>query len=329
MINIMVRITLLLMLSLSAIAYEGAASFLKRGMSARALGLGGAYSALVSDPSSIYWNPAGVANAKGLVFQISDLKDTQFYTNFSDVNYPQVALTFSPERKFFTTVNIGFGFGFNGFFVNGIEHYDEQSNYLGELSYSEIAYFFSSAIAVDNIQIGISYKFLQQDFGLAQRQSDLSENKKGTDIGIKYTPVQFLTLAITIMDRLEVGEFEYTPRTVTSGFAVNFKRISFTSDYSTTDVSFARVRSGLEYRLGKDMQYSLRLGVRDIPIKDGNEKLADIIELNSKISIGFGYDLRLGDNEHGIIFDIGMQQEMAPSILSPFSRIIATTITVR
>lgn len=42
-----------------------AAQFLKIGAGARAIGLGGAYSALGNDVYSLYWNPAGVANVQG------------------------------------------------------------------------------------------------------------------------------------------------------------------------------------------------------------------------------------------------------------------------
>jgi len=43
-----------------------AGEFLEIGVGGRALGLGGAYCALAEDPSSFYWNPAGIARVPGL-----------------------------------------------------------------------------------------------------------------------------------------------------------------------------------------------------------------------------------------------------------------------
>lgn len=43
-----------------------AGEFLEIGVGGRALGLGGAYCALADDPSSFYWNPAGLARVPGI-----------------------------------------------------------------------------------------------------------------------------------------------------------------------------------------------------------------------------------------------------------------------
>lgn len=58
-----------------------AASFLEIGVGARALAMGGAYTALSDDPSGIYWNVAGIAKAQksGLLFNHSEwIADTRF-----------------------------------------------------------------------------------------------------------------------------------------------------------------------------------------------------------------------------------------------------------
>lgn len=58
-----------------------AASFLEIGVGARALAMGGAYTALSDDPSAIYWNVAGIAkyNRTGFFFNHSEwIADTNF-----------------------------------------------------------------------------------------------------------------------------------------------------------------------------------------------------------------------------------------------------------
>ena len=49
----------------------GVGAHLKHGVSARAIGMGSAYTALSEDPSALYWNPAGLAQIKK--FELSEL----------------------------------------------------------------------------------------------------------------------------------------------------------------------------------------------------------------------------------------------------------------
>ncbi len=48
-----------------------AAQFLKIGVGARAMGLGGSFTALANDVSSLYWNPAGITNLNSFTFAVS------------------------------------------------------------------------------------------------------------------------------------------------------------------------------------------------------------------------------------------------------------------
>lgn len=54
----------LLLLAQAKVGQSGA-KFLSIGMSPRAMGLGEAYVAVANDASSVFWNPAGIANIKG------------------------------------------------------------------------------------------------------------------------------------------------------------------------------------------------------------------------------------------------------------------------
>jgi hypothetical protein len=66
----------------AARATRYAGEFLEIGVGARALGLGGAYCALADDPSSFYWNPAGLA-------RVTDFSVWGMYSNqFGDLGDP-------------------------------------------------------------------------------------------------------------------------------------------------------------------------------------------------------------------------------------------------
>ena len=327
---------LFLFISIPGLLYSqtGAAAFLKRGMSARSMGLGGAYTAVVNDPSAIYWNPAGLVNQKGISLQISDFKDSQFYSNFSDVNYPQASLTVSSTKRILTYFDWGIGTGFSAFTVNDIDLYTDEANYVRTFDYNESAYFLSYALGLENIQVGISYKYLYQNLSKTKQYSEITSNIKGVDFGILYQPIRFLTLGLIIRDELHIGETDYMAKSVTTGLAVNYSRFVYSLDMVNPEDSFRRLRTGLEVQLGGRREYAIRLGVRDLPII--NEQLlsdritgADLKRYNTKYSMGFGYLLPMGESKHYLALDIAVQQEISPTILAPFSRVIATTLTYR
>ena len=66
-----------------------AAQFLKIGVGARAMGLGGSFTALANDVSTLYWNPAGITNLGGFSFAV---RHTEWFANishdFAGVVYP-------------------------------------------------------------------------------------------------------------------------------------------------------------------------------------------------------------------------------------------------
>ncbi|MCR4295482.1 MAG: PorV/PorQ family protein, partial [Elusimicrobia bacterium] len=65
------RLAALLVLASPASRAAETASFLDIGVGARALGMGGAYTALADDANSLYWNPAGLAKLEKREFTAS------------------------------------------------------------------------------------------------------------------------------------------------------------------------------------------------------------------------------------------------------------------
>jgi hypothetical protein len=66
-----------------------AAQFLKIGVGARAMGLGGSFTALANDVSALYWNPAGITNFNGFSLAVTH---TEWFADishdFAGVVYP-------------------------------------------------------------------------------------------------------------------------------------------------------------------------------------------------------------------------------------------------
>jgi hypothetical protein len=308
-------------------ANVGAGSFLNRGVSARALGLGGAYVCMAEGPAATYWNPAGCVKAKGLNFQLSDLVDTQFFTEITDVNYPQIGITYSPLQPIWTYLSYGVGLGYYGFYVEDIEQYDSNANYLGKINYNESITILSFAIGIDNLQVGLSYKYHYQNFGIATQSSKLFQNMKGMDFGVRFRPIEMILLAITVQDQYETGEEDLSMQVLIAGLCLEFDRFFLEYDYQVVEQSFNRYSIGSEYKFGEHTEWSIRAGLKDIPVTNSYID-KQFIALNAKLGVGAGYSFLFKERKHGLIFDIGLQQEIRPSILKPLSRIVATTITL-
>ena len=69
-----------------------AAQFLKLGVGARAVALGGAYVADAGDLSAVYWNPAGLASVRGSALQLGKT------TYLADVNFNSAAFATEVRR---------------------------------------------------------------------------------------------------------------------------------------------------------------------------------------------------------------------------------------
>jgi len=155
-------IILLIIITIQAASFAGdfskvgtaAAQFLKIGVGARAMGLGGSFTALANDVSTLYWNPAGITNLRGFSFAVThtewfadishDFAGIVYPLSSSDVIALNVVALNTGEQEV-TTVTQPEGTGI---------FYDVSDLAIG-LSYARVL--------TDRFSVGLTVKYIQQN----------------------------------------------------------------------------------------------------------------------------------------------------------------------
>jgi len=139
---------------INAFSQEGhggqAGSFLRNDVGVRALGLGGAFTAIANDVTAVYWNPAGLVNLYNVEIAASyALLSLDRRHNFAAVCFPSKSAGV-------------FSFSWIRMDVGGIEGRDQIGAATGETFVnSENAFSLSYGIPLsNNLAIGASYKYL-------------------------------------------------------------------------------------------------------------------------------------------------------------------------
>jgi len=152
-------------------------AFLRLGVGARAMSMGGAFTALANDPSASYWNAAG----------LGALKYTEFMGTYAflsmDRRYNYASFAF-PIRYFGTI-----GVSWINLNVGELEGRDLSGRVTGTFSNSENAYVVSLGIPLlSSIYLGLSAKYLTHSLEL------YTSTGFGVDAGILIKVTEFLTI---------------------------------------------------------------------------------------------------------------------------------------
>ena len=231
----------------TAVGEEGAGgqggAFLRMGVGARAVAMGGAFTAIADDATAAYWNPAGLGQLKnpqlGAMYSVMSLDRTH---NF--VSYVQPISSIGT----FAVSWINFG-------VSKIDGRDSYGNPTGEFSDSEMAFMLSYGKSfADIFHIGGSAKYLVHS---------LADNKAsgfGFDVGALVKISDVISLGAVIQD---IGssitwdtfsEHEDTfPTQIRLGAAVSPKLIpiKLAGEIEKTSEQEAKYHAGVEYWLLK------------------------------------------------------------------------------
>jgi len=193
-------------ISVSAEYGATTAGFLKIGVGARAMGLGGAFTSVADDPSAVYWNPAGIARMDKSQLQFSH------YSWYQDIKIENLFVTFPGKR-------LSFGTGITYLDYGKFESYDEAGNLEGELSMYDLAASFSLSLNIsDMFSAGATAKYIEQSFDIVKA------NTYAFDAGIlcDFDNVQGGLAAVNIGPRMKfVYEEEDLPASLRIGIALH------------------------------------------------------------------------------------------------------------
>jgi Uncharacterised protein family (UPF0164) len=144
-------------------------AFLKLGVGARAMGLGSAYVALADDPTSVYWNPAGLAAISGT--QVTAMHN-EWIVDFRQ-EFVAVGTKLGPGS---------FGVGFAGFYSDeDLERRDESGTLTGHYGFNDIAVTGAYGLKVANdVDVGVAVRYVREMIDQEDAKS------VAADVGARY-----------------------------------------------------------------------------------------------------------------------------------------------
>jgi hypothetical protein len=178
-----------------------AGSFLRMGIGARAMAMGGGSSAMADDATAGYYNPAGLAFLKGRQAGFT-LNSMALDRTLSHVAYAQSFGSDFDSTRSRKPMQAGFSVAWLGAGVDDIDGRDYDGNHTRMYSNWENAFYFSFAIKPGPaLAVGFSAKLLWSTFPrLTDTGKAMSATGLGFDLGALLKPVPSVTLGISIHD---------------------------------------------------------------------------------------------------------------------------------
>jgi hypothetical protein len=223
--------------------YAGA--FLRNGVGARPLGMGGAFTGIAEGAEAVYYNPAGL----GFVPQI--MLTSGYKTLSMDRHFGYVAVTF-PIRN-----EAAMAAGWVNAGVSDVEGRGESRQVLGEIGNNSNAFSLSFAKALDpRISLGANLRYIQE------KLDNLESFTIGMDVAAIGKPYEYLSAGFIVQNlgsnyRWESSKYwseggtyeERFPVVIKLGAAGHFlsNRLIPAFDIETSDKGGARYRAGAEY----------------------------------------------------------------------------------
>jgi hypothetical protein len=218
-------------------AGEKGFAFLKVGVGARAMGMGGAYVAEVNDPSAVYWNPAGLGGLERAQVTFMHNEWIQdFRQDFAAVAVP----VFEDGRG-------GLGIGVATFYADEFERRSDTGVLLGHFGFNDILATGSVATPITSaLTAGFSAKFVREM--IDQENASAAAFDAGFRLAVPRSRLAFAGAVQNIGTKAKFDRESFgLPWTVRGGAAYGFPLMRVDSDVRLT--SEVRKTGGEDSRL--------------------------------------------------------------------------------
>jgi hypothetical protein len=189
-------------------------SYLNRGIGARAISMGGAYTAIVNEPSAIYYNPAGIGYLSDEPIINSNVSSLSMNRTHTSLMYGQML---SDE--------IGIGLGLNSLSSGNYTARDITGRPIGQLS--DLQYNFAIAMAYrsEAVSFGATAKYLKNNL----QGANVFGTGYAVDIGTKINIAEMFSFGMSVNNlngmmfwNTELVNKEVLPYTIRTGFGAEF-----------------------------------------------------------------------------------------------------------
>ncbi|MBK7091362.1 MAG: PorV/PorQ family protein [bacterium] len=264
--------TLLLGVSGSAIADDNHAfPIFRTGVSARALAMGTAYTAVADDASAGYWNPAGLTGVEkfSLTTMMSD--NMRF-----DRQYMYAALAYN-----FGTAGWG-AFSWVNAGIDNIEEAGVNGPTGNMIDFDQHGFLFSYGNKMNNLHVGATLKVGYQ------KTADYSASGVGFDAGIKYAVGDNVFLGVSARDLgTKVGR-----TSVPVTWRVGMAAMAFGGFTFAGDIQKIQHRDNVTLYLGSEYDYEFAenyFGAIRGGVADGDFSIGAGLTVMKKYSIDYAY----------------------------------------
>lgn len=287
-----------------------AAPFLSIAQGARALSMGGAFVAMADDPSSLYWNPAGITDIGGISLSVDHTRW------FADIEYNYLAGTVALGDL----GAVGFSFTASNYGEMAVTTVEKPDGDGQTFTVSDIAVSAAYAMKLtDHFSIGFNPKFIYQKIW------KMSASAVAIDIGVKYvTPFDGAVLGMSISNFGQKMQLAGVNTSVhyDADPTKNGDNGKIPANLATEEWPLPlNFRVGVAWVAWKDDANKLTLAVDAIHPSDNYESidLGGEYVFNDFLAVRGGYkSMFLEDSEEGLTLGIGVKQALVGSSVVTF-----------